>query len=527
VIVLLVVVLAAAAVARRVALPYPIFLVLVGLGLGSVPRAPIVELEPDLVFLIFLPPILWAAAYFTSFRDFRANVRPIGLLAIGLVLATTAAVAAVAHALLPGIGWPAAVALGAIVSPPDAVAATAVAGRLGLPRRVVVVLEGESLVNDATALVLYRAAVAAAVTGAFSLVDALRDFALAAAVGVGVGLAVGLAARLALAGARDALIEIAITLLSPYVAWVLAERAHASGVLACVAGGLYLRQHLPTLVSPATRVQARAVWDLVVFVLNGLIFVLIGLQVSAVRQQLAGEEPLSVLRAAAAVTAALVAVRFAWVPIAAWLPRRLSPRLRARDPMPPFAALGLISWIAMRGIVSLAAVLALPRVTAAGAPFPRREELVIVTFSVVVATLLLQGLSLPWLIRRLRLPADAAYAREDSQARARAAVVALRRLQELAAEPWVRADHLERLRGTYEERLRRIASFEAPAEGDPDAALRRLHHEVLTAERLAVVALRDEGVVADDVLHQLEFELDVEALRSGVGSRRPREPGER
>lgn len=522
VILLLVVVLAAATGARRLGLPYPIFLVLVGLALGVAPRVPAVELEPDLVFLVFLPPILWAAAYFTSFRDFRANLRPIGLLAIGLVLATTAAVAAVAVALLPGIGWPAAIALGAIVSPPDAVAATAIAGRLGLPRRVVTILEGESLVNDATALVLYRTAVAAAVTGAFSPIGALRDFALAAGLGIAIGLAVGRLASLALGATRDAMVEIAITLLAPYVAWVASERLHASGVLACVAGGLAIRRYFPTLVAPETRLQARAVWDLVVFLLNGVVFVLIGLQIAALRRTLPEGDLRPLLVAAAAVTATLMAVRMAWVPLAAWLPRRLSASLRMRDPMPPRGALVLISWIGMRGIVSLAAALALPHLSAAGLPFPQRDEIVLVTFAAVLATLLLPGLSLPWLVRRLSLPSDTQRTREESQARTQAALVALRRLDELASEAWVSGEHAERMRSVYRERLRRAAAFGSPPGESDDIGLRRLYHEVLSAERRAVVDLRDAGVVADEVLHQIEKEIDVESVRSGVGEWRMR-----
>jgi len=265
------------ALARRLLIPYPILLVVGGLLLALVPGLPSVRLDPDIVFLIFLPPILWAAAYFTSFRDFSANTRPIALLAVGLVLATTAAVAVIAHAVVPGLGWAGAAALGAIVSPPDAVAAVAILRRLNIPRRVVVVLEGESLVNDATALVLYRTAVGAMVTGSFSLGEAAKDFVVAAVGGVAIGLAVSGLAGLALRWARDSLTEIAITLLAPYIAWSLAERAGTSPVLACVAGGLLLRRFVSSAVPPATRLQARAVWDLLVFALNGVIFILIGL----------------------------------------------------------------------------------------------------------------------------------------------------------------------------------------------------------------------------------------------------------
>src|SRR5438309_535093 len=259
IIVLLAVVFALTSVARKVLIPYPIILVIGGLVLGMVPGLPTVTLNPDLIFLVFLPPILWAAAYFTSLREFRENLRPISLLAIGLVLATTAAVAVVAHAVFPGMSWAAAIALGAIVSPPDAVAATAIGKRLRIPRRIVTILEGESLVNDATALVLYRTAVGAAASGTFVLNETLLQFVFAAIVGVAIGIGVGMITRWALHVTEDSFTEIAITLLAPYFAWVLGELAHASAVLACVAGGIYLRQHFSEVVAPATRIQGHAV----------------------------------------------------------------------------------------------------------------------------------------------------------------------------------------------------------------------------------------------------------------------------
>ena len=269
VVLLLIAVLILATIANRVLIPYPILLVLGGLALSFVPRAPIIPLQPDLVFLIFLPPVLWAAAYFTSLRDFRANLRPITLLAVGLVITTTAAVAAVARLILPGLSWPVAFALGALVSPSDAVAVTAIARRLRIPHRLVVILEGESLINDATALVLYRVAIVAAVSGSFALGETLGLFVVTALGGIVIGLLVGVVTRWALRVTVDSLAETAITLLAPYVAWVVAERAHTSAVLACVVGGLYVRQRFSAVVAPATRLQARAVWELLVFALNG------------------------------------------------------------------------------------------------------------------------------------------------------------------------------------------------------------------------------------------------------------------
>lgn len=524
VILLLMAVLALTAFARKLFIPYPILLVIGGLCLGFVPGLPTIRLHPDLVFLVFLPPILWAAAYFTSWRDFRANLRPITFHAVGLVLVTTAAVAVVAHAMLPGLGWAGAVALGAIVSPPDAVSATAVAKRLHIPRRVLIVLEGESLVNDATALVLNRFAVAAVVSGVFVLSDALLDFVLAATVGISVGIAVGVAARWAMKWSQDSLSEIAITLLAPYIAWVLTEQAQGSAVLACVAGGLYLRRHFSTGVAPTTRIQALAVWNLLVFVLNGVIFILIGLQLRALVNAIPSGELGSLILIGALVSTTAIVVRMLWVPITAWLPRRLSPSLRARDPMPRGSHLFIMGWTGMRGIVSLAAALALPLTTAAGTAFPFRAELILITFMVILVTLVLQGLSLPTLIRALNIAEDRGLEHEERQAREHAASAALARLDEIEDEDWAVPEQIERMRAQYSRRLQRFASHETTSDGEftPKAteAFRRLRHETLTAERLAAVELRNQGVISDEVLQRLEHELDVEALRAGTGELR-------
>jgi Na+/H+ antiporter len=522
VILLLIAVLALAAFARKLVIPYPILLVIGGLVLGLIPGVPTLRLDPDVVFLVFLPPILWSAAYFTSWRDFRSNLHPITLLAVGLVLATTAAVAVVAHIWLPGLGWAGAIALGAIVSPPDAVSATAVAKRLGLPRRAVTVLEGESLVNDATALILYRAAVMAAISGTFILSSTVLDFFIAAGVGIVVGLLVGVVARWALRLMKDSFSEIAITLLSPYIAWVLAEQAHASGVLACVAGGLYLRQHFSEAVAPTTRIQARAVWDFLVFVLNGVIFILIGLQLGALREALPSGMFVPLMLTGALVSLTAIVVRLIWVPLGAWIPRLFSPSLRARDPMPPWPVLFIIGWTGMRGIVSLAAALALPLTTDAGAPFPFRAEIILITFSVIFVTLVLQGLSLSPLIRALNLKDDGSLEREEMQAREHAATAALVRLDEVANEGWPIPEHLDQMRAHYGDRAQRYAKDRTAPECTAEAIeiFRRLRHETLTAERLAVIGLRNNGAISDDVLHRIEHELDVEALQLGIGERR-------
>jgi CPA1 family monovalent cation:H+ antiporter len=521
-ILLLAVVLALTTLARRLLIPYPVLLVLGGLAIAMVPELPPVQLHPDLVFVVFLPPILWSAAYFTSLREFRQNLRPISLLAVGLVLATTGAVAAVARAIVPGLPWPAALALGAIVSPPDAVAATAIARRLTIPRRVVTVLEGESLVNDASALVLYRAAVAVMIGGSFVPWEGLLDFVLSAVTGVAIGLAVGLAARHAVRLTDESFSAIAATLLAPYVAWVAAERLHVSAVLACVTGGLYVRQHFSAIVAPTTRIQARAVWDLLVFVLNGVVFILIGLQLATLRQSIPGPAMATLLWQGAVLSVAAVVVRLVWVPVAAYLPRALSPSLRARDPMPPWSAIFLIGWTGMRGIVSLAAALALPLTTAAGTPLPFRDEIIVLTFVVILVTLVLQGLSLGPLIRRLDFGEDDALEREETLAREHASRAALDRVDQLAREGWPRRDHVDRMRAHYTQRVRRFSDLgDQECSAEMAAAQRRLRHETLSAERRALIRLRDDETISDEVLHRLEYELDVEAIRIGLGEQLP------
>jgi len=510
-------------IARRVLIPYPIFLVLGGLALSLVPNVPVIRLDPDLVFLIFLPPILWSASYFTSLRDFRANLRAIGLLAIGLVLATTAAVAVVARALVPGLGWPAALALGAIVSPPDAVAAAAIARRLGIPHRVVTVLEGESLINDASALVLYRTAIATAVTGTFMPAEAMIQFVLAAVGGVAVGLVVGYLARQSLRLTDDSVAHTAITLLVPYAAWIIGERTHTSAVLACVAGGFYVRQGFSEIVPPATRIQSKAVWDLLVFILNGVIFILIGLQLGAIRETGLPTSLRTLLWLGALISATAIAVRLIWVPLAIVIPRLVSPALRRRDPIPSWRHISLVAWIGMRGIVSLAAALALPATTATGAPFPFRSEIIVLTFAVILATLVLQGLTLTPLIRALRIGADQTLELEEARAREEAAGAALARLDQLAAAPAPPQEQIDRLRAMYTQRVRRSSPIRL---GEDDgsaavrAAFRRLRHETLSAERRVLIALRDQDIISDEVLHRLEHELDVEAIRIGLGELR-------
>jgi Na+/H+ antiporter len=513
--------------ARRIPIPYPVLLVLAGLGLGLAPGLPAPRLDPEIVFLLFLPPVLWSAAYSTSLRDFRRAARPITLLAVGLVCATTAAVAFAARELFPSLSWAAAIALGAIVSPPDAVSATAVIRTLGVPRRVVTVLEGESLVNDATALILYRAAVAALAAGTFDLAHSLLDFFVAAGLGIAIGLAVGFAVALALSTTRDSLAQILITLMAPYFAWTIGERAHASAVLACVVGGLVLRRSFST-VAPATRLQGRAVWDLVLFVVNGTVFLLIGLQLPTLVADV--PEWRELVGPGVLIASAAIAIRLVWVPLVAWIPRALSPALAARDPMPSWQTLFLVAWSGLRGIVSLAAALALPLTVAGGAPLPFRSELILITFIVIFVTLVVQGLLLAPIVTVLRFPIDEEPALEERRARAHAAGIALGRIAELEKEPWADSRTLASLRETYRGRLARAEigtdTEEGAASSLAERGSKRARFETLLAERLALIRLRDEGVIGDEVLVVLEAELDLEAARHGLADLHVNDAGE-
>ena len=531
---LLLAVAALATLATRLGVPYPILLVLGGSALGFVPGLPPVELDPELVFLLFLPPLLYVSALFTSWRDFRANVRPITLLAVGLVLMTTFVVASVAHTVF-GLPWGAAFVLGAIVSPTDAIAATSVAQRLGVPRRIVTILEGESLVNDATGIVAYRVAVAAVVTGAFSVWEAGLQFVVGAAGGVAAGFAVGwlvVWARRHLS--EDPSVQNTISLLTPFVAYLAAEELphslwgllhdlfgvpgdlYFSGVLAVVTTGLYLGRKGPYIISSGTRLQGYATWELITFLLNGLIFILIGLQLRSVVEGLNEYTAGQLVSYALLTSLTVILVRMVWVFPATYVPRWASRRIRERDPSPSWRNVSIIAWTGMRGVISLAAALALPLQMVSGVLFPDRDLIIFLTFCVILATLVVQGLSLPVLIRALGLEDDRIGDKEETHGRVSIAEAALERLDELADEDWVREDTAERIRGLYSYRRNRFASrFEGDPEGveERSAAYQHLMVELLGAQRLRLITMRDEGSIGDEVMHRIERDLDLEESR--------------
>jgi Na+/H+ antiporter len=500
--------------------PYPILLVLGGLLLGFGPGVPKLTMPPELVLVGVLPPLLYRSAFFTGLRELRQNLRPISLLALGLVVTTTVGVALVAHA-ITDLGWSEAFILGAVVSPTDPIAATAIGRRLGVPRRLIDIVEGESLVNDGTALVLLRTAIVAAVAGTFSAWDAGWHLVVSIVGGVAVGLVVGYVIRRVRRTLDNPPLEVMIAFLTGYVAFLPAAAMGVSGVLAAVTAGIYMGWYTPELTTVQTRLVGQGFWEVVTFLLNVLLFGLIGLQLRPILDALSGRGGWSLVGEAAVIALAVIGLRVAWVFPATYLPRWLFPGIRARDPSPPWRYPAFIAWTGMRGAVTIAAALVIPLETDAGARLPGRDLIVFFAFAVVLVTLVGQGLSLPAVIRVLRLEADDGGAdAEEALARVRAAEAALERLDELAREDWVLPDTAERLRGAYRFRIDR---FSARIDPDGDGKIekrsvkyQRLRRELLEAERHTVVEMRNTGEISDEVMRRVERDLDLEMSRLDV-----------
>ena len=502
------------AIAPALRVPYPILLVLGGLAIGVVPGMPQFDLDPELVFFGVLPPLLYSSAFFTSLRELRSNVRPIGLLALGLVLATTVGVAVVAHAFIDGLSWPSAFVLGAIVSPTDPLAASSIARRFGVPGRLVTIVEGESLVNDGTGLVLYRVAVAAVITGSFSALYTGGLFLVTAGGGIAFGLLVGWLVRQIRRRLDNPPAEITISLLTGYVAFIPADLMGVSAVLATVTAGVYLGWHTPELTSAQVRLQGLAVWEIVQYLLNALLFVLVGLQLPVVLDALGDVSALRLLGYAVLVSLTVILLRFAWVFVVLHAPKVIARR------MSNWRVAVFVSWAGMRGAVSLAAALALPLETDDGSAFPGRALILFLTFSVILATLVGMGLTMPLVIRGLGLEDDGVESREDAKARIHAAEAALARLEMLVQEDWVRDDTAERMRGAYRFRTTR---FRARLDDGDDGAIesrsqdyQRLRRELLDAERDALSALRRSGAISNDVWLRVGRDLDLEDQRLDI-----------
>jgi CPA1 family monovalent cation:H+ antiporter len=505
-----------AGVARHVGIPSPIVLVACGLLVGAVPGLPAVDLDPDLVFFVFLPPLLYGAGFNSSPRDLRAQARRIGVLAIGLVAATTVAVAVAVKLLVPGFGWAEGFVLGAILAPTDPVAAVAIMQRLRVAPQLSAVIEGESLVNDGTGLVLYRLAVAAAVTGSFSVLHGAWQLVATGAGGVAIGFAVGWVIHRIRARLDDVPIEITLSLFTPYAAYIAAEALGASGILAAVTVGLYLGSRTEGLFSATARIEAQGFWNALTFILESSLFLLMGLQIRDVARGIEDLDAGTVTLTVVVTLVVTLGLRVAWMFTMGPFLRRLIPGDPKGEPPEMGAGARLVAgWAGMRGAVSLAAALAIPAAVDGGDPFPQRSLIIFTVFAVIVIGLLLQGLTLPALIKATGLGRDEADdAADEARARAVAAEAALERLDELGDEEDGRAT--EHLRELYEARL---GHARAPQDerGDTDRehveAFQRVREELLRSERAALHDLHARGEISEDALRTVERDLDLQEAR--------------
>ncbi|WP_432183671.1 Na+/H+ antiporter [Streptomyces tendae] len=507
---------AVAAAGRRVPVPVPLLLVAAGLAVSYVPGVPDYTLDPHIVLPLLLPPLLYTAATDSSYLDLRAQARPVALLSVGYVLFATFVVGCAAYLIVPGLPLTAALVLGAVVAPPDAVAATAVARRVGLPSRITTILQGESLVNDATAITAFKVALAAAVGEGATWAGGIGEFLIAAVGGVGVGLVLMVPLHWLRTHLTEALLQNSLSLLIPFVAYAVAEQVHASGVLAVVVVALYLG-HRAWEVDFATRLQEEAVWKMVAFVLESAVFALIGLQLPVVLKGLGEYEGIDAAWYALAVFLVVAVARFVWVYPATFLPR-LSARVRAREGDLSWKGPFVIGWAGMRGVVSLAIAFSIPLTVHGGDPFPERNLILFLTFTTVIGTLVVQGVSLPPLIRLLKFPAHDVQAETlaEANAQAQASRVAELRLDELLADernalPAPLADRLrmvlERRRNAVWERLGQVNSVTGETVDD---TYRRLSREMISAEREVFVRLRDGRYIDDEMLRTLLRRLDLE-----------------
>jgi CPA1 family monovalent cation:H+ antiporter len=527
IILLLLAVLAVVAVlARRLRTPPSILLVIAGVLLALVPGLPKIELAPELVLLVILPPLIYSAGVSMSWREFKFNLRPIALLAVGCVIFTSCAVATAAHWVL-GLPWAVGFLLGAIVAPPDVVAPLAIARRLGLPRRLLVVLEGEGLVNDATALILYRFALAAVATGAFSLSRAAGTFALIGVGEIAFGIGIGWLSLRLRKWARDPRVEITLSLMTPYVAYWAPEHLGGSGVIATVAAGLYISWNGPLLIPSVTRLQGIFFWDLIIYLIEGMVFLLMGLQARTIFERMESFTLREVLVATMLTTVVVVAARFLWIFPGVYLPRWLSPALRRRDPAPPWTFPFTLGITGVRGVVSLAAALAIPFTLADGTPFPYRDLILFVTFGIIIITLVGLGLVLPIVIRWLGLSEHTESERKQEleaelAARQHALTAARRRLDELVDGGELSHDISKVLQARH---LHRLAQIPALEQIEMMSHIAELQLELIHAEREYLYDLLRQGKLTDEARRRIERELDLEeaniAMKIHIGSELP------
>ena len=500
--------------ARRIEIAPAILLLFAGIVLAFVPGMPKLELPPELVLLLVLPPLIYSASVAMSWREFRFSLRPIILLAVGCVIFTACAVAAATHYLI-GLPWNIGFLLGAIVAPPDTVAPLAIASRLGIPRRIRVVLEGEGLANDATALILYRFALAAILSGTFSLSKATGIFGAVVVGEIVFGVAVGWLSLRARHWACDPQVEITLSLITPYVAYWVPQHLGGSGVIATVACGLYVSWNGPMLISSATRLQGIFFWDLVIYLIEGMLFLLTGFQMRILYEKSKAFPLDDILIATALVSVIIIVARFAWVYPATYLPRLISPSLRRRDPSPPWQWVFILSFAGLRGAVSLAAALALPFALANGDAFPDRDLILFVSFGVIFVTLVGLGLSLPAVVRALgvRQAGHIELVAEHEQeiaARREALDVALKSLDALTEDRNLSDEVVRLLRARHETRVSQLPESLDPDRHDVTMAGRELTRELIAAERKFIHMLLRDGKITDETRRRIERDLDLE-----------------
>ncbi len=505
---------------QKLGISYPIFLVLAGLLIGFIPGMPAIHLQPEIVFLVFLPPLLYAAAWNTSWKEFWHARRSISMMAFGLVIFTSAAIAGVSHAIIPGFSLAMGFLLGGIISPPDAVAATSVLQGLQVPKRVVTLLEGESLINDASSLIVFRFALAAIITGQFFFWKATGDFFMVSIMGIVIGLVI---ANIVYAVHRflptTPSIDTALTIISPYLMYIAAEHFHYSGVLAVVTGGLFLSFRSHEIFTYNSRIQTYAVWETLVFMLNGVVFILIGLQLPDIINGLGEYSITESIGYTLIIGAVTILVRILWIFPGAYLPRILSKRIRDKEPRPSWQSVSLVAWSGMRGVVSLASALAIPLTLSDDQAFPHRNLILFITFGVILLTPVLQGLSLPWLIRFLKINIEDDEEKEQElTVRLRLATAALDHIQNNYSEELTSIDAYIRVKERYD-RMIEIANkklFNAENETEKLSFLpkyRQMLVEIVTAKRHELQKMHHEKQFSDELLRNKEWELDLEEAR--------------
>jgi CPA1 family monovalent cation:H+ antiporter len=508
-----------AMISEKLHISYPIFLVIAGLLISLVPGIPHISLQPEMVFVIFLPPLLYGAAWNTLWHDFWLSRRPIGMLAFGLVIFTAGAVALISHLMIPNFSPALGFVLGGIISPPDAVAATSVLQNLKIPKRLVTILEGESLVNDASSLIIFRFALVAVFTGEFTLWKAGLDFFLVAGMGIVIGLAI---ANVVYAIHRwlptTASIDTALTLVTPYLMYITAEHFHYSGVLAVVTGGLFLSYRSHDMFSYSSRLQSQSVWNILIFLLNGVVFIMIGLQLPDIVQGLGGYSLQSAILYGVVISLVTIIVRIIWVFPGAYLPRILSKRIRLRETRPGWKTVFITGWSGMRGVVSLASALAIPYSLVGGAAFPHRNLILFITFVVILFTLVLQGLTLPLLIRWMHVEVHENEEQQEQAIRLRLATAVLNYLDTEYGEESSSIDVFRRIKGRYE-RMVEISNKKLNAEEGTEKLpsfmpkYRRMLIELVDTRRKELSQMRHDGQYSEELLRNKEYELDLEEAR--------------